>query len=162
MPFTIIGIIAVILLVVVLVKYSRSDDGSKPHGPGGGTKPGFWEWVFTPGMVASYNTKELTQILVALLAADRSAMCYLFLSQFDGSLGVVLESAIEAERTRVGDAPPNAAARQAEAFRLILCSDYAVLSEVSFDCNIHLRQFSIRSGLHFPVPPDLAGSCSAH
>ena len=48
MPFTIIGIIAVILLVVVLVKYSLSDDGSKPYGPGGGTKPGFWEWVFTP------------------------------------------------------------------------------------------------------------------
>ncbi len=48
MPFLIIGIIAAIILVVVLVRYSLNDGGSKPHGLGGGTKPGFWEWVFTP------------------------------------------------------------------------------------------------------------------
>ena len=106
--------------------------------------PEDWEWVFTPGMVASYNTRELTMILVALLAADRSAMCYLFLSQFDGSLGVVLESAIEAERTRVGDAPPNAAARQAEAFRLILCSDYAVGNTGSIFENLAMMLFDRR------------------
>ncbi len=84
------------------------------------------EWAFVPGMAAAFNTRELTEILCALLAADRRAMSYTLLSQFTGAHRTVLQGALRVQSERTANAPLNAAAREAKAFLLILDADYAV------------------------------------
>lgn len=87
--------------------------------------PQGWDWIFTPGMATAYNRKELTAILIDLLAADRQGMCHRLLSGFDGTYLDVLDEALTAERNRGGE-QENAAYKMASAYRLILASSYAV------------------------------------
>ena len=111
--------------------------------------PEDWEWAFVGGMASAFSARALTEILVAVLAADRPTMCYLLLSQFDASLSSVLEDALRQREQQEAGTTPNAATKQANAFRLILCSDYAVGNAGSVFENLALMLFEHRTELDF-------------
>lgn len=103
--------------------------------------PEGWEWAFAPGMAAAYNNRQLTMILSDILAADRTTMAYLLLSQMDASHATVLDEALKLERDRVGAAAPNATVKQTQAFALILSNEYAVGNTGSIFENLALMLF---------------------
>ena len=106
------------------------------------------DWAFADGMVEAFNTRELTGILTDLLAADRVAMSYTLLSQFDATLMPVLREAMQQEQARCKD-ELNAAAKQAKAFALVLGSEYAVGNAASIFENIALMLFDHRTECGF-------------
>ncbi len=105
------------------------------------------DWAFADGMAQAFNTRELTAILTDLLAADRVAMSYTLLSQFDATLMPVLREAMQAEEQR--SKQPNAAAKQAKAFALVLGNEYAVGNAASIFENIALMLFDHRTECGF-------------
>lgn len=111
--------------------------------------PENWEWAFVGGMAGAFSAKGLTEILVAILANNRPTMCYLFLSQFDASLSSVLEEGLRRSAESAPDSANNEATRQANAFRLILCSDYAVGNAGSVFENLAMMLFDHRQDLPF-------------
>ena len=105
------------------------------------------DWAFADGMAQAFNTRELTAILTDLLAADRVAMSYTLLSQFDATLMPVLREAMQAEEQR--SKQPNAAAKQAKAFALVLGNEYAVGNAASIFESIALMLFDHRTECGF-------------
>lgn len=102
--------------------------------------PEDWEWAFAPGMATSFNARQLTQILIELLRADRAAMAYLLLVQFDSSHMPVLREAM-----RQTAEVQNATSREVNAFSLILNNEYAVGNTASVFENIAMMVFERRA-----------------
>lgn len=109
--------------------------------------PENWEWAFAPGMAAAYNNRQLTAILADLLAANRVKMSYLLLSQMDAAHAEVLDEALKTEKSRVGGGELNEAAKQTQAFALILGNEYAVGNTGSIFENIALMLYDRRAEL---------------
>lgn len=107
------------------------------------------EWCFAQGMAEAFNHRELISILADLLAADRTQMCYLLLSQFDVSYVPVLREVMHLEEARAGNAAPNNAARQAAAYLLILGNEYAVGNAASVFENLAMMLFERRAEIGF-------------
>ncbi len=103
--------------------------------------PEKWDWAFAEGMVASYNVREAQAILVDLLRANDTTLCYLFLSQMDVSHVPVLRAVMEDTTLFPYGAELSQAAKQVKAFALILDNEYAVGNTGSVFENLTMMLF---------------------
>lgn len=110
--------------------------------------PQNWEWTFVPVMSATYNQRELTQILTDIMAADRMSMCYRLLSRFDAAKVDILQNAIEAENRRAGGVR-NATTKLAAAYELILSTTYGVGNSGNIYENLGYMIYDRREELGF-------------
>lgn len=111
--------------------------------------PENWEWAFVPGMVATYNSRELSLILTDVLAHDRKGMCYRMLTRMNAAGTEILERAVATETARTGGVL-NATARLASAHIMILKNSYAVGNSGNLYENLGYMLYDHCGEMNFP------------